>query len=42
MITFIISLIVLVLGFILYGTFVERIFGINPTAQTPALTKQTE
>ena len=39
MITFIISLIVLVLGFILYGTFVERIFGINPTAQTPALTK---
>ena len=39
MITFIISIIALVVGFILYGTFVERVFGINPTAQTPALTK---
>ena len=39
MITFIISLIALVLGFILYGTLVERVFGIDPKAQTPALTK---
>ena len=39
MITFIISLIVLILGFVLYGTFVERVFGIDPNAQTPALTK---
>ena len=40
MITFIISLIVLVLGFILYGTFVERVFGINPNAETPAISKR--
>ena len=39
MITFIISLIALVIGFLLYGTFVERVFGINPKAQTPAITK---
>ena len=39
MITFIISLIVLILGFVLYGTFVERVFGIDSNAQTPALTK---
>ena len=39
MIIFIISIIALVVGFILYGTFVERVFGIKPTAQTPALTK---
>ena len=39
MITFIISLIALVIGFVLYGTFVERVFGIDPKAQTPALTK---
>jgi carbon starvation protein CstA len=39
MITFIISLLVLVVGFVLYGTFVERVFGIAPKAQTPAITK---
>jgi carbon starvation protein CstA len=39
MITFIISLIALVVGFLIYGTLVERVFGINPDAQTPALTK---
>ena len=39
MITFIISLIALVIGFLIYGTFVERVFGINPKAKTPALTK---
>ena len=39
MITFIISLIALVVGFVLYGTFVERVFGINEKAQTPAVTK---
>ena len=39
MITFIISLIALVVGFVLYGTFVERVFGIDPKAQTPAITK---
>ena len=39
MITFIISLIALIVGFVLYGTLVERLFGINPKAQTPAITK---
>ena len=39
MITFIISLIALVVGFVLYGTFVERVFGIDPKAQTPAITQ---
>ena len=38
MITFIISLIALVVGFVLYGTFVERVFGIDEKAQTPAVT----
>ena len=39
MITFIIALIALVIGFVLYGTFVEKVFGINPAAETPAITK---
>ncbi len=39
MITFIISLIALVVGFLLYGTFVERVFGIDTKAATPATTK---
>ena len=39
MITFIISLIALVVGFVLYGTFVERVFGIDTNAATPATTK---
>ena len=39
MITFIISLIALVIGFLLYGTFVERVFGIDSQAATPATTK---
>lgn len=39
MITFIISLIALVVGFVLYGTFVERVFGIDSNAQTPAISK---
>ena len=39
MITFIISLIALVVGFVLYGTLVERVFGIDEKAQTPAISK---
>ena len=39
MITFIISLVALVLGFLLYGTFVERVFGVDAKAATPATTK---
>lgn len=39
MITFILSLIALVIGYILYGAFVEKVFGINEKNQTPALSK---
>lgn len=38
MITFIVALILLVVGFFTYGTFVEKIFGIEPERKTPALT----
>ena len=37
MISFIISLLALILGFLLYGTLNERVFGINPTRKTPAI-----
>lgn len=36
MITFIIAIIALILGFFLYGTFVERTFGIEAARETPA------
>ncbi len=39
MITFIIALVLLVVGFFTYGVLVERIFGIEPNRKTPALTK---
>ena len=39
MISFLLSLIALVVGFWLYGTFVERVFGIDAKAATPATTK---
>lgn len=39
MITFITALVLLVVGFLLYGTFVEKVFGVNANAKTPALTK---
>lgn len=39
MITFTISLVLLVLGYIIYGKIVERIFGIDPEAATCATTK---
>ena len=39
MITFIIALILLVVGFLTYGTLVEHIFGIEPERKTPALVK---
>ena len=38
MITFIVALILLVVGFFTYGTFVEKIFRIEPERKTPALT----
>lgn len=39
MITFIIALVLLVIGFFTYGVLVEKIFGIEPERKTPALTK---
>ena len=39
MVTFIVALIVLVVGFFTYGVLVEKIFGVEPERQTPALTK---
>lgn len=38
MITFCISFLLLILGYVLYGRLVNRIFGPNPNAQTPAFT----
>lgn len=40
MTTFVISLVLLVLGFLLYGSFVERKFGADPNRKTPCYTKQ--
>lgn len=40
MITFICSLIALVAGYFIYGSFVQRVFGIEPNRTTPAFTKQ--
>lgn len=38
MYTFIISIVVLIAGYLLYGTLVEKVFGIRPEAKTPATT----
>lgn len=40
MISFLISLCALVLGYLLYGRFVERVFGPDPARTTPAVAKQ--
>ena len=39
MFSFIIAIAALVLGYLLYGRFVEKVFGPDPSRQTPALTK---
>ena len=39
MYSFIISLVVLILGYIFYGRFVEKIFGTDPNRITPAVAK---
>jgi len=36
MLTFIISIAALVIGYFLYGKFIERFFGANDNIQTPA------
>lgn len=38
MITFIISILLLVLGYVLYSRFIERIYGVDTSRQTPAMT----
>lgn len=38
MVTFIISLILLILGYVVYGAFVDRIFGSDPQRRTPCYT----
>ena len=40
MVTFCMALVLLVLGYFAYGTFVERVFGIDPNRKTPCYTKQ--
>ena len=40
MITFIVSVLALVLGYVFYGAFVERVLGIDANRQTPAYTRQ--
>lgn len=40
MITLLISIACLILGYIIYGKVVERVFGPDPNRQTPAFTKQ--
>jgi len=40
MITFCIAMACLVLGYFLYGTFVEKVFGIDPNRKTPCYTRQ--
>ena len=39
MISFLISILALVLGYLLYGAFVERVFGPDPHRKTPAIEK---
>ena len=39
MITFLLCIAALVAGFFLYGKFVDRFFGMDPSRKTPALTK---
>ena len=39
MLSFLISLAALVLGYIFYGKFVQKVFGADPARRTPAITK---
>lgn len=40
MISFLLALVVLIGGYFVYGTFVNRIFGVDPSRKTPCFTKQ--
>ncbi len=39
MVSFLLSILALLLGYLLYGAFVERVFGPDPARKTPALTR---
>lgn len=39
MVTFLVSLVILIVGYLTYGLLVERVFGADSDAKTPALTK---
>ena len=39
MLSFVISIVALILGYFLYGAFVDRVFGPDPKRPTPAVTK---
>ncbi|MGM0873464.1 MAG: carbon starvation CstA family protein [Bacillota bacterium] len=40
MFTFIGGILLLIVGYFIYGRFVEKVFGVNETRQTPAITKR--
>ncbi|NAO99887.1 carbon starvation protein A, partial [Halomonas sp. MG34] len=40
MVTFVASILLLLVGYFIYGKVVERIFGINDRQRTPAYSKQ--
>jgi len=40
MVSFLVSLLALLLGYLLYGKFVDRVFGPDPARKTPAITKE--
>ncbi|MBO6097674.1 MAG: carbon starvation protein A, partial [Bacteroidales bacterium] len=39
MVSLLISMVALVLGYVIYGAFVDRVFGPDPKRKTPAITK---
>ena len=39
MVSFLISIAALILGYLVYGAFVERVFGPDPKRKTPAIEK---
>ena len=42
MVTFVIALIALVLGYVFYGKFIERLFGADPNREVPATSMADE
>ncbi len=40
MITFFIAVVLLILGYLIYGKFIEKLFGVDPNRETPAISMQ--